>query len=122
MLRKLQDHRRKTIKIFPDAIKQETDLLVRIDDIVAEISMIKRVHQDQDHVCVSMRIYNNQRNPNDNTVLNGRAAMEKGMNELRSPSSQHVMARLERLEEDASRVRKSVSCLLSRPFRAKLPS
>jgi hypothetical protein len=36
-------------------------------------------------------------------------AMEKGFNDMRSPKSQHMVARLKRLEEDAMRVRNSVS-------------
>jgi hypothetical protein len=36
-------------------------------------------------------------------------AMEKGFNDMRSPKSQHMVARLKRLEEDAMRARNSVS-------------
>lgn len=113
----------KTLKIFPDAIKQETELLVRVDDIVNEISMIKRVQQDQDHACVSMRISQAQRGPNNKKKGKGNGedwgsrtsmnapherAIDRGMNDMRSAKSQHAMARLRRLEEDALRVRKSV--------------
>jgi uncharacterized protein with von Willebrand factor type A (vWA) domain len=112
------------VKIFPDAIKEETELLVRIDDIIDEISMIKRVHEDQDHVCVALRIHHNMKERTSQAYgtgnndegdprapINARheAAMEKGLNDLRSPKSQHMVARLKRLEEDAMRVRNSVS-------------
>ncbi len=36
-------------------MKDETDLLVIIDDVLSEIAMIKRVQQDQEHVCIAMK-------------------------------------------------------------------
>ncbi|KAK3899739.1 hypothetical protein C8A05DRAFT_36634 [Staphylotrichum tortipilum] len=126
-----------TITQFPDAIKQETELLVRVDDIVNEISMIRRVQQDQDHVCILLRIAAHQMQRGQSkkgAVAAGNAAkggagtprrdgriaanarhelaVERGVNDLRSPKSQHVLARLQRLEEDARRVRKSIITLL----------
>jgi hypothetical protein len=125
-----------TMKKFPDAVRKETNLLVRIDDIVGEIAMIKRVLQDQDYVCVLVRAKagldkgsyttasptagedGNQKDGSDVTMSEKTApivnfqhewAMEKGRNDMRSPRSQHVISRLERLDEDANRVRKSVS-------------
>ncbi|KAL2127566.1 hypothetical protein VTI74DRAFT_10546 [Chaetomium olivicolor] len=44
-----------TIGMFPGAIKEETELLTRVDDDIGEIAMIKRLLQDQDDVCVLMR-------------------------------------------------------------------
>jgi hypothetical protein len=88
--------------------------------------MIKRVHEDQDHVCVAMRVHQNLNEmasqgktragsggEDPTTSLNARheKAMEGGLNDMRSPRSQHMVARLKRLEEDAMRVRNSVSII-----------
>ncbi|KAK4038130.1 hypothetical protein C8A01DRAFT_17749 [Parachaetomium inaequale] len=123
----------KTVKIFPDAIKEETELLIRVDDILNEISMIKRIQQEQDHLCASVRASQGQhmqgpphastagssrrRNSprwENRTSLNAQhgLAMGRGLNELRSPRSQHVLARFTKLEEDATRIRNSIITLL----------
>ncbi|KAL1880155.1 hypothetical protein Daus18300_001518 [Diaporthe australafricana] len=44
-----------TEQSFANAGKEETELLILIDDILSEIAMIKRAHEDQSQVCVAMK-------------------------------------------------------------------
>jgi len=101
-----------TDKSFKKAIAHETDYLVMIDDVLDEIAMIRRVHQDQDHVIRCLKGNWGHALPADHETD---TAPGRSNESLRSPESRYVTERLERIEEDARRVRESVSCCFFPP-------
>lgn len=79
---------------FKDSIKKETTVLRELDDILSELSMIRRVRQDAHLISIDWWDNNKDNirenfNPVDRWAERGRLT-------------------LERLEDDAARVRKSV--------------
>lgn len=86
-------------KDFNNAMRRETRHLVMIDDIIDELAMLKRTHEDQTHV---LNLFS-----------------EKGLqeNKIRYKETQYMAwssnaQRLNRLIEDAARVRQSLTTLL----------
>ncbi|KAL1866292.1 hypothetical protein VTK73DRAFT_4822 [Phialemonium thermophilum] len=127
----------KTEESFASAVREETELLMAIDDILSEIAMIKRVHQDQAKVCGDMKTaegiiaqsakknhigsprlgYESPTRPAPTNRLVTEspqldAASFQENHETNLVPSPHVATRLERLEEDAKRVRESIITLL----------
>lgn len=153
-----------TVKNFEAAIKEETEYLLMIDDIINEIGMIKRVHQDQDKIGIAIAgsdainphapqppgsVPTLLTKPNRSPSERGRSSSPvkflspdavtstsslvtlsadnhnhdilshndadapdfyvREENPLRSAESRRMITKLDRLEEDARRVRKSVS-------------
>jgi len=166
-----------TIAHFQPAMQGEMGLLVRVDDILGEIAMIRRVHHDQDRVCLLLQTatrnaaaasgstdgmymtssWGDSQSPQSSQALdlaslssarpgrsnsmplwgdegsgngsgqNGgfqvaqaqteglgsgneyRLQSFNGLNKLRSDKSKYLVSRLDRLAEDATRVRNSVS-------------
>lgn len=137
------------MKNFEAAIKEETEYLLMIDDIINEIGMIKRVQQDQDRIGIEVAgglSYGHPgaspRNPADSptglqTTTGTGPSQEsppafaqadhhdhqivshggdpdalsfsvRQENPLRSAKSRQMITKLDRMEEDARRVRKSV--------------
>ena len=75
-----------------------------IDDILGEIGMIKRVQQDQDRIGIAIhRTLSHGNSDASDTHL-----LREG-NPLRSAESRYMITKLDRLDEDARRVRKSAS-------------
>ncbi|KAK5658446.1 hypothetical protein OQA88_1835 [Cercophora sp. LCS_1] len=109
-----------TIKNFEAAIKEETEYLLMIDDILSEIRMIKRVQQDQDRISVAIAgsdavnfhpaAISVPRPTSSSPKLKDSQSDEDGP--LRSAASRHMITNLDRLEEDARRIRKSIISLL----------
>ncbi|KAH8174609.1 ankyrin repeats (3 copies) domain-containing protein [Sarocladium implicatum] len=87
---------------FAQAVQEETSYLVMIDDILDEISMIKRVRQSQEQVFSQIE---QSREKQDSETLDG------PWSSFRTPHRDQYND-LDRLEEDAKRVRKSVTTLL----------
>lgn len=84
-----------TAKSFKHAISDETDYLLRIDDVLGELAMIRRVQEEKELVCRDLMVLISE---------DGWKRMERLI--------QRSSLKLKRLEEDAQRVRHSVSTLL----------
>lgn len=87
-----------TAKNFKKAISRETDHLLTIDDILDELSMIRRVHGERTSICRDL--LERLRLHDQPLVVEVRDRVEQ--------LTQKQRTKLIRLEEDAQRIRKSV--------------
>ncbi|KAF7548810.1 hypothetical protein G7Z17_g6804 [Cylindrodendrum hubeiense] len=119
----------KTEESFALAMKEETELLILVDDILSEIAMVKRVHEDQSQVCISMKTEHEQdvikhnemrgshrrpqtsQNDQFNEFQHGHGSFQDN-NMTRPLLTRHPDAKLLRQEEDAKRVREAIITLL----------
>jgi hypothetical protein len=95
-----------TSKTVLDDLRDEIDLLQEIDDILDEINMVKRVLREQERVMLEFLASQSPRSNNVNDT--GHRATWK--NDFTHPTHHFF----ERLEDDANRVRSSVSLPLRR--------
>lgn len=79
----------KVDKSFEDSVEEETQSLLHLDDILSEIAMIRRVQEDIRLVCMDCCDYRSDILPLDRWA-------------------ERSKSKLKRLEDDASRIRKSV--------------
>ncbi|KAF1812323.1 hypothetical protein P152DRAFT_32624 [Eremomyces bilateralis CBS 781.70] len=100
------------ITVFPEAIKGETDHLVKIDDVLSEIGMLRRVHEDQIYICMLIeRSRNSDKSPKKMSFGLHEDGGEFGYYETRRRRTQ-LTAKINRLEADATKVRQSIRTLL----------
>lgn len=98
----------KDIEAFKTAIREETEHLVMIDDILSELAMMKRVVEDQTIV------YNTipTKHPKDKQVRSDWARLQSRMPGVAPPWARSHVRKLDRHTEDARRVRQSLITLL----------
>lgn len=77
-----------------------------VDDILNEITMIRRVYRDQGRIILSMKTSNADGGDEESLAYD---TAEWGFEGMRSTEDKHLIARLKHLEKDAHMVRKSVS-------------
>lgn len=72
---------------YKGSVAEETDTLLRLDDALGELAMIRRVHEDLCLICLEQ--------------LNNRSELDRW--------AERSEIKLRRLEGDATRIRESVS-------------
>ncbi|GAB1317925.1 hypothetical protein MFIFM68171_08135 [Madurella fahalii] len=98
------------VKDFSQSIKLATECLITVDDILSEITMIRRVYRDQGRTMLTIKTGNrHETGPEASLNYN---THEWGYEGLRSIEDKHIIARLKHLEKDAQMVRKSITTLL----------
>ncbi|KAK4248619.1 hypothetical protein C7999DRAFT_30983 [Corynascus novoguineensis] len=95
---------------FSRSIKLATECLITVDDILSELTMIKRVYRDQGRAMLLLKTGDRDK-PDPDGSLNY-DTVEWGYEGLRSTMDKHIIARLKHLEKDAQMVRKSITTLL----------
>ncbi|RYP73230.1 hypothetical protein DL769_004250 [Monosporascus sp. CRB-8-3] len=99
-----------SVQDFSRSIKLATESLITVDDILSEITMIRRVYRDQGRIMLSLNT-GNKRETKSPASLNY-DTNEWGYEGMRSTEDKHIIARLKHLEKDAHMVRKSITTLL----------
>lgn len=92
---------------FSRSIKLATECLITVDDILSELTMIKRVYRDQGRAMLLLKTADGGQSDADGSLDYDTANW--AYEGLRSTVDKYIIARLKHLEKDAQMVRKSVS-------------
>ncbi|ORY11349.1 hypothetical protein BCR34DRAFT_327983 [Clohesyomyces aquaticus] len=101
-----------SVEDFSRSIRQATECLIMVDDILNEMSMIRRVYRDQGRVMLNMQTKMNHHGRSDTASSMGYNTEEWGYEGMRSTEDLHLIARLKHLETDAQMVREAITTLL----------
>ncbi|KAI3324488.1 hypothetical protein HD806DRAFT_47379 [Xylariaceae sp. AK1471] len=100
-----------SVEDFSESIKLATECLMKVDDILNEISMIRRVYRDQGRIMLNLRTNEEMEMESDGGSVGYRTS-EWGYEGLRSTEDKYIIAKLKHLEKDARMVKESITTLL----------
>ncbi|KAI0550542.1 hypothetical protein F4679DRAFT_205481 [Xylaria curta] len=99
-----------SVEDYSESIKLTTECLIKVDDILNEMSMIRRVYRDQGRIMLNLRTNEEIEEFEGGSI--GYNTSEWGYEGMRSTEDKYIIARLKHLEKDARMVRASIITLL----------